>query len=118
MTQPDLFKAETSTPLVGLSVQLPGQCQCGAVSAEITAGHGPHAAGLRCAACGKQRGWLSREAHRFVAEVASKFGRPPGPIVVRTRNLEIGASAPTTAPQGAGEVLTSSAPATEKDCTS
>jgi hypothetical protein len=75
---------ENQSPLIGLAVQLPSLCACGAVPAKIEAGRGPHLASLRCSACGTHRGWLSREAHRFVAEAAKKFGRPPGPIVIRT----------------------------------
>jgi hypothetical protein len=74
--------------VIGLAVQMPTPCTCGAVTAGIEAGRGPHLASLRCSACGKHRGWMSREAHRFIAEVAQKFGRPTGPIVVRTRNLK------------------------------
>jgi hypothetical protein len=88
--QLDLFvpsaKAEANyiTPRAGLAVQLPSPCRCGAGSAEIELGRGPHLAGLRCIACGKHRGWMSREAHRFIVEVVKKFGRPSSPIVIRT----------------------------------
>jgi hypothetical protein len=83
-SEPPSKAEENQSPLFGLTVQLSSSCTCGTVSAKIEVGCGPHLAGLRCSACGVHRGWLSREAHRFVAEVAKKFGRPSSPIVIRT----------------------------------
>jgi hypothetical protein len=91
--------------LIGLALQMPTPCICGAVTAGIEAGRGPHVAGLRCSACGKHRGWMSHEAHRFITAVAQKFGRPAGPIVVRAKNLE-------TASLGADAAPSTSAPET------
>jgi hypothetical protein len=78
------------TPLVGIPVRLPNQCGCGAVSASIVPGRGPHLAGLRCDFCSKHRGWVSREAHQFVAETVERFGRPTEPIEIRTAHRKEG----------------------------
>jgi hypothetical protein len=101
MTQFDMFN---DAPLAGVEVRMPTPCvHCNSTTAEIEPGRGPHIAGLRCSHCRKHRGWMSREAYRFVEEVNSKFGRPLGPIVVRVRN-------PETASQGADAALTNPAP--------
>lgn len=37
-----------------------GPCPCGSTESTLHKGTGPHAAGLRCANCGRFRGWLSK----------------------------------------------------------
>jgi hypothetical protein len=83
--QHDLFGAtpEERDPLVGLAVQLPDTCRCGANVARIGPPVGPHLAELRCASCGRHRGWLPRAAHQFLSEIVNKFGRPDTPIAIR-----------------------------------
>jgi hypothetical protein len=50
-------------------------CCCGNL-AFVHAGHGPHAAKLKCAACGAHRGWLPKAALAFLLETACLFGAP------------------------------------------
>jgi hypothetical protein len=70
-------------PLYGLQVQLPNACGCGDHVALIGPGTAPHAAELRCRSYVRHRGWLSQEARRFVLELATKFGAPTQPIILR-----------------------------------
>src|SRR5258708_2651574 len=49
----------------------------------IGAGKGPHAGELRCADCGQHRGWLSQSTAQWIEHVATKFGAPTTPIIVR-----------------------------------
>ncbi len=46
-----------------------------------------HQAELRCAACGKHRGWLRHEALAFLAEVSARFGSPTEPITLRDTTI-------------------------------
>jgi hypothetical protein len=100
-------KEACTTPLAGLTVQMPSACPCGSAVATIEPGRGPHLAGLRCTHCDRHRGWMSRETHRFVTEIAAKFGRPSGRIVVRTRD-----SAP---PDASTDTETETASTTERN---
>lgn len=95
--QPNLFKeTAASDVLLGLAVQLPDLCHCGSTLAAIEAGVGPHRAGLRCA-CGRHRGWLATEAHKFLTEMVKRFGCPTEPIRIRVPKTRM------TAPLGADE---------------
>ena len=49
----------------------------------IGAAKGPHAGALHCADCGQHRGWLSKYSADWIAHVATRFGAPNTPIVVR-----------------------------------
>jgi hypothetical protein len=49
----------------------------------IAAGKGPHAGELNCADCGRHRGWLSKSTARWIKHVATRFGAPATPILVR-----------------------------------
>src|SRR5215510_16025349 len=49
----------------------------------IGAARGPHTGELRCADCGQHRGWLSNSTAQWIEHVASRFGAPATPIVVR-----------------------------------
>src|SRR6516165_8170020 len=60
---------------------------CGSNIATIHIGRGPHAAELRCAACGAHRGWLPQEAHAFIKKTAEKFGAPTDPIILRDSTI-------------------------------
>jgi hypothetical protein len=71
-----------STSVIGLPVRLPGQCGCCSTLATVTAGRGPHLAGLRCASCGRHRGWVSGSSFKFLAETVDRFGRPKDPIAI------------------------------------
>ena len=90
MSQLDMFitTPEERGPLAGLNVRLPDHCRCGGDVARIGPPAGPHLAELRCARCEQHRGWLPREAHRFITETIKNFGRPTEPISIRRGNAE------------------------------
>ena len=46
----------------------------------------PHAGELRCAGCGRHRGWLPKQAVDFLSTVADRFG-DPDPIVLRDQTI-------------------------------
>jgi len=54
----------------------------------IGAARGPHAGELICASCGQHRGWLSKSTAQWIGHVATRFGAPTTPIVVRGSTLE------------------------------
>jgi hypothetical protein len=54
----------------------------------IGAGTGPHVGELRCVDCGQHRGWLSKPTAQWIEHVATRFGAPTTPIVVRKANIE------------------------------
>ena len=83
--QLDLFTttSEERGPLAGLAVRLPDACRCGYDVARIGPPAGPHLADLRCARCERHRGWLPRQAHRFITETIRLFGKPTEPIRIQ-----------------------------------
>jgi hypothetical protein len=50
--------------------------------ATLRPGKGPHGAELRCAGCGRHRGWLPKQAVDFLAAIADRLG-DPDPIILR-----------------------------------
>src|SRR5215831_5303189 len=90
----DLFEPQQTpaSPLMGLKVRLDRPvdrkhpCCCNICI--IAAGKGPHAGELRCADCGQHRGWLSKSTAQWIEHVATRFGAPTTPIVVRGSTLE------------------------------
>jgi hypothetical protein len=84
-----LFGAPT---LVGLKVRMDRPIDrerpCCSNVCIIGPGKGPHAGELRCANCGQYRGWLSKQSAQWIGTVATKFGAPPTPIVVRSSTIE------------------------------
>ena len=54
--------------------------------ATIHVGKGPHGAELRCARCGRHRGWLPKQATEFLASVTERFG-DPDPIILRDQTI-------------------------------
>ena len=70
--------------LQGLLVQMPTACRCRNELAVVGPGKAMHAAALLCCGCGKHRGWVSHETHRFLTETVNKFGRPTAPIILRS----------------------------------
>jgi hypothetical protein len=85
--QLDLFGP--SSPLVGITVNVEHfQDRCHENLARVHEGKGPHVGELRCVACGKHRGWLSRDTANWIATVINKFGAPSTPIVLRRRAQE------------------------------
>jgi hypothetical protein len=87
-TQPDMFGADnTGGKLVGLRVKMDRpvdkQTPCCRNICVIRPGKGPHAGELVCNDCGQHRGWLSKSTAQWIASVATRFGAPTTPIVVR-----------------------------------
>jgi hypothetical protein len=54
--------------------------------ATLRPGKGPHGAELRCAGCGRHRGWLPKQAVDFLASIADRFG-DPDPIILRDQTM-------------------------------
>jgi hypothetical protein len=46
-------------------------------------GKGPHAGELRCADCGRHRGWVSKRPANFLLNINVHFGVPTEPPVIR-----------------------------------
>jgi hypothetical protein len=44
--------------------------------ATLSSGKGPHGAELRCAGCGRHRGWLPKQATEFLNTIVNRFGNP------------------------------------------
>jgi hypothetical protein len=63
----------------------------------ISAGTDPHAGALHCVDCGQRRGWLSQTTARWIEHVATRFGAPVTPIVLRKAHT-FQEEAPTTEP--------------------
>ena len=80
----DLFGAPT---LLGLKVKLDRPIDrerpCCLNICTVGSARGPHAGELRCASCGQHRGWLSKSTAQWIGHVATRFGAPTTPIVVR-----------------------------------
>ena len=92
--QLDIFLGPSSTAassgIIGLAIRLVHRpCRsCGAVHFIITAPVAMHHAGLRCAACDRHNGWLSRGAVTFIQMTVAKFGRPTEAITVHNSHRE------------------------------
>jgi hypothetical protein len=73
--------------LVGLKVKLnrpvDHEHPCCRNICVIGVGKPPHAGEFRCADCGQHRGWLSQSTARWIEHVATRFGAPVTPLVVR-----------------------------------
>jgi hypothetical protein len=76
-----------ASPLIGLKVRLDRPVDrehpCCRNICIIAAGKGPHAGELHCADCGQHRGWFSRSTAQWIEHIATRFGAPATPIVVR-----------------------------------
>jgi hypothetical protein len=99
---PDLFGHVLPLPF-GLTVQLVDSndqhhADCGDL-ATIEPGKGPHAAALRCMACGKHRGWLGFKEFNFINALVARYGPPTEAIVLRNWNTIAGDKAMTTTKQ-------------------
>jgi hypothetical protein len=81
--QPDLFGRTNSDPLLGLQVRIDHNDHCHDDVAELHPGTHQHAYALRCAVCGRHRGWLPRASVPFLEKVLASFGKPTTPIVLR-----------------------------------
>jgi hypothetical protein len=83
--------------LIGLPIKLArttdGPCaECG--ERAVIIGAGPNVASLRCACCGRHRGWLPKTVAEFLAALVQRFGRPAEPIVIRHSELAAKMGAP------------------------
>jgi hypothetical protein len=80
----NLFGAPT---LLGLRVRLDRPIDrerpCCLNICTVGLARGPHAGELICADCGQHRGWLSKSTAQWIKHVATRFGAPTTPIVVR-----------------------------------
>ena len=89
MTDTDLFGHPVAQPqIVRLDRRTDRDKPCCQNLAIIHPRHdGPHAAELRCADCGKHRGWLPKVALEFLAETTRRFGASTDPIVLRDQQI-------------------------------
>jgi hypothetical protein len=91
--QRDMFDAPPPADgsLIGLRVKLDRAIDrerpCCRNVCIISAGKGPHAGALHCADCGQHRGWLSKSTAQWIEHVATRFGTPATPIIVRASSF-------------------------------
>src|SRR5437763_13329737 len=88
MTATDFFGE--SPLLVRLGRTIDEEKKCCENLATVHAGKGPHGAELRCAGCGRHRGWLPQEFKTFIEDFVRRFGAPVGPMILRDTSLKIG----------------------------
>jgi hypothetical protein len=81
-----------ASPLIGLKVRLDRPVDrerpCCRNICVIAAGEGPYVGTLLCADCGQHRGRLSESTARWIEHVATRFGAPTMPIIVRMSSTE------------------------------
>jgi hypothetical protein len=81
------FMERGNDPLIGLKIKLDRPIDrdrpCCRNICIIAAGKGPHAGELHCADCGQHRGWLSKPTAHWIEHIATRFGAPSTPIIVR-----------------------------------
>jgi hypothetical protein len=70
-------------PIIGLKVRMPRSCRCGSCVATIGSSSGPHEHRLDCAQCGTWCRWLGTRETVFITKIATTFGCPTTPIVLR-----------------------------------
>jgi hypothetical protein len=73
--------------LVRLDRQTDRDRPCHDNIATIGPGKAQHAAELRCAKCGRHRGWLRGEALDFLKDLTQRFGAPVEPIILRDTTI-------------------------------
>jgi len=83
MNSPPSSAPSSTSPIIGLRVRLPQACRCGSSIAVIGSSSGPHEHRLECAQCGTWCRWLSTRQTAFITKIATTFGRPTTPIVIR-----------------------------------
>jgi hypothetical protein len=102
-TQHDMLPAKPAAngSLIGLRVRLDRPVDrehpCCRNICVIGAAKGPHAGVLHCADCGQHRGWLSKSTAQWIQSVATRFGAPTTPIIVRKSHTYEEEEAPDTA---------------------
>ena len=82
----DLFP-ELDRTVVRLDRKIDRERPCCENLATIHVGSGPHGAALRCASCGRHRGWLPKEATDFVKAVSEQFGVLDRPIILGDQTI-------------------------------
>jgi hypothetical protein len=55
--------------------------------ATLRPGKGSHGAELRCAGCGRHRGWLPKGATEFLDAIVNRFGYSADPIVLHDNSI-------------------------------
>jgi hypothetical protein len=83
----DLLGTDAPPLRVRLERSIDHEAGCCSNVATVHIGRGPHAAELRCSDCGAHRGWLPKEAHDFVTQLAARFGAPVEPIILRDQSI-------------------------------
>jgi hypothetical protein len=68
--------------MVRMSRRIDNERSCCDSVCVIHPGKGPHVGQLRCACCGRHRGWLSHGAVSWITDQVRKHGVPAGPIDV------------------------------------
>ena len=82
----DLFP-ELDRAIVRLDRSIDRERPCCENLATIHVGTGPHGAALRCAACGRHRGWLPNRAIDFVKQITERFGALDRPITLGDQTI-------------------------------
>jgi hypothetical protein len=94
------FMERGNDPLIGLKIKLDRPIDCDRPCCRniciIAAGKGPHAGELHCADCGQHRGWLSKPTAHWIEHIATRFGAPTTPIVVRPSTIAESEETPDT----------------------
>jgi hypothetical protein len=91
MSQP--LTIASSSPLVGLTVAIERHIICCDNTMIIGAGTAMHAASLRCAKCGRHRGWMPAAAVPFLEQTVAHFGRRTEPIILRAEHMAMATKA-------------------------
>jgi hypothetical protein len=84
-----LPSAPSASPIVGMKVQLQRACACGSFIGVIGSSTGPHANRITCDACNVFRQWLGHREADFITKLATMFGCPMTPIIVRERGRHV-----------------------------
>jgi hypothetical protein len=75
--------------LFGLKVRIePSPRCCSQPTIAIVEPSDKWAADLKCASCGKRRGWLSTTTADFLETIVGKWGAPRDPIVLRREHYQ------------------------------
>jgi hypothetical protein len=94
------FMERGNDPLIGLKIKLDRPIDrdrpCCRNICIIAAGKGPHAGELHCADCGQHRGRLSKPTAHWIEHIATRFGAPTTPIVVRPSTIAESEETPDT----------------------
>jgi hypothetical protein len=76
-----------NSAIVRLDRRMDREKPCCGNMATLGPGKGPHAAELRCSACGRHRGWLAQEAGDFLKTITEQFGAPTEPLTLSDNSI-------------------------------